>query len=128
MSDQDPTRCCKVVYDRSMRFPRGSQCARKAVVERNGFKWCKQHDPEAEAERREKTYGKFREEREQRVRQHVCAAAMQGIPDPQAFVEAVRGLLDITSKGPIGEPLDHGKAIALAIEQIREHLKESPRG
>lgn len=46
-----PERCCKSVWVRDM-IMRSFQCQRKWVVEREGKKYCKQHDPVEIAQKR----------------------------------------------------------------------------
>ena len=49
-SPPNPKRCAAAVW--SDYTPH--QCGRAGVIERDGRIWCKQHDPEAERERRER--------------------------------------------------------------------------
>lgn len=62
--------CEKTVYPPDGRGPSG-QCSRRAVVERGGVHYCRQHDPEAVQARREANYAKKRKqwEIEDRVRE-----------------------------------------------------------
>ena len=55
---QDPTRCCKEVSTR--RGWHWYQCSRKGVVEREGKKYCKQHDPDRVKNQRKKSELKYR--------------------------------------------------------------------
>ena len=40
-------RCCEDVYPAGLSWSRPYQCRRNAVIERDGCKFCKQHDPVA---------------------------------------------------------------------------------
>lgn len=77
MSDIDPNRCIKTVYDRAMNFPRGKQCKRL----RAHGEYCAQHAPENVAKRHEEARETWRSEHARVRRGHEIDAAASAIVD-----------------------------------------------
>lgn len=98
----DPERCCKRVWLDS-RWPSSRQCSRKWKVERDGKRFCNQHDPVKAKERRDTESAKWAAERrvrdEQRLRDIAIVAACEGVPTEKLKPGLLKKLLAEPSVG-----------------------------
>ena len=83
-------RCSERVYDGSRVDFGGHSCSRKGIIERNGELWCKQHDPEEVAARREAQSAKWQAEydAQEQLRRSAVALAVElgvGLPEYSAY-------------------------------------------
>lgn len=64
--------CCEQVPWGMMQY---SQCSRRAVVERDGKKYCRQHDPEEKKKRRAASNAKWQKKNAKRFREIFASAS-----------------------------------------------------
>ena len=99
-------RCCDQVYTHIGRWGQFTPCTNRGVVERDGKLYCRMHDPEARAARRDARDAKYRAKSDARAeryeRQYVLERFAAGIPTDRlkALLDAGRTLAVILEAHP----------------------------
>lgn len=87
------TQCSKRIYSGQRWDIMGHPCSRKAVVERDGKAYCRQHDPEVERLRRAKQEAEYQARRAEQERLfHISKLNISLLGAGQPHMDPIRGM------------------------------------